>query len=105
MRHIWVDDKGEAHRSVRIARTERFSAKIKEVAGAPRTNDFATIGKKLSTLSGDQLGKMGYFCQDRFPQTISSKLGRCVLHGGVKTTVGEKGGSSRLVEELERFER
>ena len=75
--------------------------------GRSTPNNFAvaTIGKKLSTLSGDQLGKMGYFCQDRFLRTISSKLGRCVLHGGVKTTVGEKGGSSRLVEELERFER
>ena len=39
------------------------------VAGAPRTHDFVTIAKKLSTLSGDQLGKMGNFCQQRSLQT------------------------------------
>ena len=45
------------------------------------------------------------FCQQRFLGTISSKLGQCGLHGGVKTVMPENGGSLWLVEELGRFGR
>ena len=48
---------------------------------------------------------MWYFCQERSVGRIYSKLGGCVPHGGVVTTVRGKGGSSRLVEELGSFGR